>query len=277
MRHLRATLFLALAACWGSNAYIVEGTVVEVTGPTSVLLDHKAIEGLGMGAMVMDFTVADAGLLEGVKPGDRVYARMAMEPKGAVLHKVRVTGHGPPPAVSTGPVPVRPGGQLKRTQLSLSDGSSLVLGEGQSGSIALTFLYTTCPMPEFCPAIVMRMQALQAQLPDDARIVAVTIDPEKDTPAVLTAYAETVGAGERWLFARAEGDALTDLAMRAALRVVDDGKAIQHSIRLLVLDAKGRLIERYDDNNWPLERVVEQLRTGGPPAPPGTSGTVTPR
>ena len=84
-------------------------------------------------------------------------------------------------------------------------------------------------------------------------------------------------AGERWLFARAEGDALTDLAMRAALRVVDDGKAIQHSIRLLVLDAKGRLIERYDDNNWPLERVVEQLRTGGPLAPPGTSGTVTPR
>jgi protein SCO1/2 len=272
MRHLWALLILT--SCWGSNAYIVEGVVVEVSGPTSVVLDHEAIEGLGMSAMVMDFQVSDAGLLKGVVPGDRVYARMAIEQRGAMLHKLRVTGHGPPPVTATGPTPVRPGALLPRTEVTLADGRSLVLGAGQEGPVALTFLYTTCPMPEFCPAIVMRMQALQDQLPERARIVAVTIDPDGDTPEVLKAYGEAVGAGDRWLFARA-GEALAGLAMRAALRVVESDQEIQHSIRLLVLDADGLLVERYDDNNWPLERVVQQLATGGPPAPPGTSGTIT--
>ena len=50
-----------------------------------------------------------------------------------------------------------------------------------------------------------------------------------------------------------------------------------HGTRLLVLDADGRLVERYDDNRWPLARVVEQLRTGGPPAPAGSHGTATPK
>ncbi|MFT5453967.1 MAG: protein SCO1/2 [Myxococcota bacterium] len=271
-----AALSLSLSACWGSNAYIVEGTVIEVTGPRDLVLDHEAIDGLGMSAMVMDFRVSDPGMLDGIKPGDRVYARMILEREGAVLEKLRVTGHRAIEPAVAGPGPVRPGGRLPRTEITLPDGSSWVVGEGQAGPTALTFLYTTCPMPEFCPAIVMRLQALQAALPEGAYIVAVTIDPGSDTPQVLAAYARIVGAEGQWHFARAEGKVLTHLAMRAALSVQRGGAAIEHGVRLLVLDAEGDLVERYDDTRWPLDRVVEQLSTGGPPAPPGTSGTVTP-
>jgi hypothetical protein len=67
---------------------------------------------------------------------------------------------------------------------------------------------------------------------------------------------------------------LEHLVSRAALPVTRDG-TILHGTRLMVLDANGALIERYDDNGWPLERVVSQLLTGGPAAPVGSIGTLT--
>ena len=98
---------------------------------------------------------------------------------------------------------------------------------------------------------------------------------------VLGAYASKVGAvPATWRFGRlAEQEDLQALALRAALTVTEDdnGTDILHSLRLMVLAADGRLVERYDDNNWPLDRVVQQLRTGKPPAPPGSDGTLTPR
>jgi cytochrome oxidase Cu insertion factor (SCO1/SenC/PrrC family) len=55
----------------------------------------------------------------------------------------------------------------------------------------------------------------------------------------------------------------------------EDGQ-ILHSHRFLVLDKDGTLIERYDDNRWPVDRVLQQLASGQPLAPSGTSGTLTP-
>ena len=76
---------------------------------------------------------------------------------------------------------------------------------------------------------------------------------------------------------RLDEEPLRGLAERAALRrlMTDGGARFDHGIRFLVIGADGRLIERYDDTKWPLERVVSQLTTGGPPAPPGTDGTMT--
>lgn len=261
MSRITIPLLLALSGCWGANAYIVEGTVVEVNEPRTVVIDHKAIEGLGMGAMVMDFQVADPGMLADVRPGDKVTARMLLEDNGAVLEKLRVTGHGaPPPKPDAPPVPVKAGDLFPPFELALADGGTLRIGEGQDHPVALTFLYTTCPLPEYCPAIVMRLQALQPQLPPKARIVAVTIDPEHDTPEVLRAFAETSGAGEHWKFATMARPELDQLALRAGLHVVRDGGGIQHSVRLLVLGRGGKLIARYDDNDWPMQQVKAQLR-----------------
>ncbi len=268
------SLLLMLAGCWGANAYIVEGTVIEVSGPRAVLVDHEEIEGF-MDAMMMDFDVRDPAIVAGLEPGDRIVARLELSNDGAHLTKIRVTGRGPVPVPA--PPSRRPlsvGDPLPAVDVVLHDGTVSRVGRGQESPTALTFLYTTCPMPEFCPAVVARLQALQGQLPEAARIVAVTLDPEGDTLDVLQRFAGSAGASERWFFARAEGDGLSELAQYAALRVNRDGSAIEHSIRLLVLDAEGALIERYDDNAWPLERVVSQLATGGPP--PRRSGSATP-
>ena len=275
MRFLPALLWLL--GCFGSDAYIVEGTVVEVTGHRTLTVDHEEIDGF-MAAMVMDFEVADPSLLEGVKAGDKIVARMQVAENGALLHKVRVTGHGPAPKVAqSGPLPLRSGQPMPETVLHLSNGDTLTLGANQGERLLVTFLYTTCPMPDYCPAVVSRLKNIESRIPEGAKVVAVTLDPVNDTLEVLETFAKQVGVdAERWVFARVESEVLEALAFRAALSVMRDNGQILHSHRFLVLDQDGTLIERYDDNRWPVDRVLQQLGSGQPLAPSGTSGTLTP-
>jgi protein SCO1/2 len=263
------TLFLV--ACWGDSAYILEGTVVAVDG-SRVTVDHEEIPGF-MQAMTMPFDVRDDVALT---PGDRIVARLMVEEDGSYLARVRVTGKGAVPTQRLGPVPVRPTEALPSIAVATPEGP-IEVGLGQGAPTVLTFAYTTCPMPEFCPAVVTRLQGLQPRLPQGARIVVVTLDPTHDTLPVLRDFASSVGAkADTWRWGRVEAEALPTLAMHAGLSVREEGDQILHSLRMLVLSADGRLIERYDDTNWELERVVSQLATGGPAAPPNTSGTLTP-
>jgi protein SCO1/2 len=265
-----------LLACWGDNAYILEGTVVSV-GAGEVVVAHEKVERLGMDAMTMPFP-ADPDQLQGVQPGDRIYARLMMEQDGPHLDRIRVTGHGAAPAMQVDPDgPLHAGDVLASVPVTLPDGTTTTIGAGQPRRTAVTFVYTTCPFPEFCPAITGRLQVLQGMIGPESRLLAITLDPERDTAAVLSAYASDVGANPAiWQFGRVEKSALDALALRAGLSVTQEEGNILHGIRLLVLDADGRLIERYDDTRWSNERVASQLKTGEPKAPLGANGTLTP-
>ncbi len=275
MRRLVAACVF-LAGCWGDHAFIVEGTVVDVNSPTEIVVDHKDIPGL-MGPMIMPFRAHDATVFGGVNKGDRILARLLVEDGGIFMEKVRVTGHGPPLAALDAGAPLHAGDTLDRVDVPVTGGGTWTLGAGQGAPTALGFVFTTCPNPEFCPATITRMQALQQAAPAGARILLLTIDPKGDTPEVLQAYADKVGAKpDVWRFGRVESAALQSLAARAALTIDASSGAIVHATRLLVLDGQGKLIERYDDNRWPQERVVSQLGTGAPLAPAGSDGTSTP-
>jgi protein SCO1/2 len=278
-----------ISGCWGSNAHILQGEVIEVRPPHEVVIRHDDVPGL-MPAMTMPFSVRDPSLLDGLEPGDKVFARLIAEDEGWWLAAIRETravsrsdAQPAPPAAAAAPIPpppLRAGQILPAHQIPLADGTTMTVGAGQRGPVLLTFLYTTCPQPEFCPAITARLQGLQAGLrPGEATLLAVTIDPDGDTPETLRAYADAVSADPAvWKFGRLPEPELKALAGRAALTVdtVTGGTEILHSIRLLVLDADGRLVERYDDARFPADRVLEQLRTGGPKAPADSDGTLTP-
>jgi len=278
LRTLTVGATAALSGCWGSNAHIMEGQVLERLGPDEIVVDHEAIPGL-MPEMVMPFKVSDPALLAEVDPGDRIVARLMKGEGSVVIDKIRVTGSGPLPEGYGQPEggPLRAGAVLDAVSVAVGPDETWTVGAGQGVPTVLTFLYTTCPLPAFCPMVTSRLQGLQAALgeADEARLLAVTIDPLKDTWPVLDAYAMNAGADPaRWRFGRLPMAALEDLVGQAALTVVREGEIV-HAIRWLVLDAEGRLIERYDDNAWARDRVVSQLRTGQPTAPAGSDGTIS--
>ena len=265
-----------LMACWGSDAYIVEGTVVEVSGVRTVVIDHKPIEGL-MPAMVMDFEVKSPEMLTDVRPGDRILGRLILGKRGSYLAKLRVVGKGMVPKVDLPSRDVLVTGQtLPAIEVATHDGSTTVVGEGQGQFTLLTFVYTRCPLPDYCPAVIGKLQPIASGLPEGARIVVLTLDPDFDTVEVLAAYAKNVGAtAPTWRFGRVESEDLNRLATAAGLGIKRENNTILHGIRYLVLSPDGVLLERYDDSRWPIERVKEQLQDGGPLAPLGGTGTVT--
>jgi protein SCO1/2 len=253
------TLFALLMACWGDNAHIVEGTIVEVPSADQIVLDHDPIKSLGMDRMTMPFQVRDPEVLANLKPGQRVIARLEIDESGGHLAKIRVTGtRAVPEKLDLGPEPLRKGQQLPATVVTVEDGSQVTIGAGQDRRTILTFLYTTCPMPEFCPATVARLQAVQEVLPAGVRIVAVTIDPDTDTLPVLAKFAADSGADPaKWRFGRV--DDLPALALYGGLTVTEAGEEIAHGIRVLALDAEGRLVRRFDDLKWSTEELLADL------------------
>jgi len=256
-------IWLTLLLGCGGDTYIVEGTVVAVNGWDEVIIDHKEVPGL-MGPMTMPFHTKDPELFRELKPGSKVIARLKVEPSGGYLEKVRVVGQGPAPAKQVDlRGPLRLGAVLKPTILTLEDGTRTVIGKGQPKATIVTFIYTRCPLPEFCPATIARFQALQEKVPPNVRLIAITLDPAHDTEAVLREYAKKSGADPaKWQFGRAEG--LDELVMSAGMTLLTEEDTIVHAIRVLVLEKSGRLIARYDDHHWELDKVIQQALTGKP-------------
>jgi len=263
------SLLLTLACGSSPVQYPVTGEVVEVRAEQRVVvIDHDPISGF-MEAMVMPFHVDDPALLEGLDPGDEVRGTFVVGER-SYLSTLQVTqqapspepsgaGHAPPPERGKA-VPV--GEMFPTTPIMLASGRPLTIGEqtDAEGPVALTFIYTRCPVPEYCPTVVARFQALQEQLPDGARLITVTMDPAYDTRSVLRAFAEDSGAEPgSWDFGRLPKEVLVGVAEKSGLTVHGRGLDIAHDLILVILDEEGRVKARYHHFKWDMAEVVRHL------------------
>lgn len=241
-------------------AYPVTGTVIEVRSATEIVVAHDEIPGF-MAAMTMPFTVADSA---GLDRGDVIAGTLRVGDK-TVLDEVRVTKEAieEPPDLAPGEaVPV--GAVFPETPVVLAVGSPITIGRGQGFPLALTFFYTRCPIPEYCPLTVARFQALQAVLPDGARLLAVTLDPSHDSRGVLREFGEASGAVPgKWDLGRVPDEVLVGVAEKAGLATAGKGLGITHDLVLVVLDADGRVLRRYRDMAWDQAEVVALLTPAG--------------
>ncbi len=113
------------------------------------------------------------------------------------------------------------------------------------------FIFTRCPGP--CPVMTARMAELQSALArvggDDVRLVSVTVDPEYDTPEVLTAYGERFGANPAlWYFLTGDSQKIDDFAVKGMLQPLmrDPDGVPNHSQKFVVVDGEGRIRTFYD-------------------------------
>lgn len=257
-----------LLACVSEDPHFpVTGEVIELRPPAEIVVAHDDIPGF-MGAMTMPFTVADPAQMTAIEPGDHIAATLVVSDKGTRLQDLSVTSKRPeePPELAPGQS-VPEGALFPSTEVMLAEGPSVTLGHaqgsGQQGRFAVTFIYTRCPIPEYCPLVVSRFQALQEVLPEGARLLAITMDPEHDSRSVLREFAAKSGAVPgKWDFGRVPDEVLFGLAEKAGLKVAGKGLGIVHDLVLLVLDEDGRLIKRYTDMLWEQDEVKGLLTRG---------------
>jgi protein SCO1/2 len=281
MKHLLAAAMLAvltLAACRRGpepKRYELNGQILAIAPERrEVTIRHKDIEGFMVG-MTMPFPVESAALLEGKQPGDLVTATLVVGDK-VYLSALSTTGHAPieaPPPGDHAAI-LREGELLADELLVDQDGASHPMATLRGHRVALTFIYTRCPDPTFCPLMNRNFATLQKALAADraladVRLVTVTLDPEHDTPPVLKAHAKVFGADPSvWTFLTGDPAEVKRFGEQFGLHAQPDADAalqIVHNLRTVLIGADGRLVKAYSGNEWtPTELLADLKATPAP-------------
>lgn len=251
--------------------YPLTGQVLAVhTERNEILIRHEEIPGF-MDAMTMPFGVKDPKLLAGRIPGDVVRGTLFVGETTTYLEALEKTGFGPVPSEGQprGTLPlVEPGHPVGDISLVDQQGKKRTLSEFRGKVLAITFIFTRCPMPEFCPALDRGFARLHASLAKDrdlaARVQLLTIsfDPEHDTSEVLTNHARKVGAdGTSWVFATGAAADVDRFGASLGLEVIRDPKTgITHNLRTALVDPEGNLGSVVSGADWKTEDVLSELR-----------------
>jgi protein SCO1/2 len=163
-----------------------------------------------------------------------------------------------------------PGAAVDDVALVDQDGAERRLSGWRGQAIAVTFIYTRCPMPDFCPLMDRQFAAVQQEVaatPDLAgriHLVSVTLDPAYDNPPILLAHARRVGAiPESWTFATGDAAALTAFGSQLGVSVMPrdaPSSTIVHNLITAVIDPSGRLSTIFPGNDWRPADLVKELR-----------------
>jgi protein SCO1/2 len=273
---------LVAAACGrpasapGPKRYPLRGKVVEVDiAQREITLDHQDIPGF-MPAMTMPFVVLekDAALLKSVGPGDEITATLVVPDTRYWLEEIVVVGKGTPAPKPTPRSQARepqPGDLLPDVTLVNQDGKAVRLSAYRGKALALTFIFTRCPLPDFCPLLMKNFAEAHAALAGDAKLRArthlltVSFDPKHDTPAVLGAYGKsfqkTTPPFVQWELVSGTDESIRTLGEALGLDYVEEKGMFTHNLRTVVVDPKGRVFRVYPGNDWKPEDLVTDLRT----------------
>lgn len=268
LRILRGALLpLMLVAAWAllgcqakAKRYSMHGAVVSTEPSTAeITVDHEDIPGF-MSAMTMPYKLKDPTAIQDIQAGDKISADVVVAPDGAEywLENVRVLDQsGRSPAT-----PASPGNALKIGQappnvpLVNQDGQTRHISDFKGKAVLVTFIYTRCPMPEYCPRLSTTFATIHENLAKTAgalaktHLLTISFDPEFDRPAVLRKYGLQYLSSEpsgfaHWDFASAKPSDLKKLAQAFGLQYFPEKDQIIHSTNVALLAPDGTLAQRW--------------------------------
>lgn len=263
---------ILLAGCSKVKEYPLVGQVLAVDPNQQVLtVKHQDVVGF-MPGMTMPFKVKEAQELEGRQPGDLITATLVVEDSVGYLADIKKTGEAPLPAAETPPrlAMIEPGTEVPDTSLIDQEGRTRRVSEFRGKTIAVTFVYTRCPLPDFCPRMDRNFKAVQDLLRSDAtlasrvHLLSVSFDPDYDTPQVMAAHARRIEADPAiWSYLTGERKAVDPLAGALGVSVMREDQPMQeivHNLRTAVIDANGRLVTVLNGRDWTPADLVSALR-----------------
>jgi protein SCO1/2 len=240
---------------------------------SEVQVKHDEVTGF-MDAMTMWFNVKEPRLLDGIAPGDLISATLVLTADDSYLTGIRKTGSRPP-GQATAPPPspaefLQVGDAVPDITFTDESGTARPLRSYRGVYTLLTFIYTRCPLPDYCPrmnahfAAVQRAVKAQPLLSRNVRLLSVSFDPVFDSPARLAAKAKEFGADPQiWHFVTAPRDRIDPFGEKLGLSVLregDSGQNITHNLRTALLDRDGKLARTYNGKEWSPDEVLRDLQ-----------------
>ena len=270
-RRCAALAVLLLAqGCGGELRHPAHGLVVDVSRELGqVVIEHDAIPDL-MPAMTMNFEVPDAALLAELGPGQVIDFEVEFDGRAYRVVGVKVLSQRPPPR--DGPLlgQIADLGQAA-PELGLpdQDGQSVSWADLRGHSVLVDFVYTHCPGP--CPILTGVHAEVQRRLPPElrerVRFVSVTLDPERDTPEALRAYARARGADlATWSFLSGPPEPVGAVLSRWGVgHTPGENGEIEHLVVTFLVDPEGRIARRWVGQGHGADEILAELGrvTGG--------------
>jgi protein SCO1/2 len=278
MRRILLALLIYCAAgdLWAAQRYAVSGMILKIDRPhRSFVASCKEIPGY-MEAMAMPIPVHDAKLLDGLQPGTMVDFTLVVTGDDAYAEDVKIHHFQ-----STERDPFQARGLQLLENFGRKDAAARELGVGepvpdftltdQTGRrislsqfagkvVAAAFVYTSCPLPNYCFRLSNNLGRLQKRFAErmgrDLVLLSVTMDPARDTPAVLAKYATTWKAdANSWHFLTGPEADVSAVCHKFGVNFWPDEGALTHSLHTVVIDRQGRLAANFEGNEFSAEQL----------------------
>jgi protein SCO1 len=260
------------------KVYHLRGKVVATDSAAGVVtVNSDAIPGF-MDAMVMPYKLKDPSVMSALHPGDVMTADVLVpkvEGQGdVVLDNIVIVGQARPdyaPKVIYH-VPA-PGDAVPDFALKNEDGRVIHLKQFRGKELLITFIYTRCPLPNFCPLVTHNFAEINQELEKDpalykrTHLLSVSFDPEHDTPARLKSYGEEyIGSGakkafEHWDFAVGQKPVVLKMAQYFDVGLsYGPNDTITHTLSTTLIGANGKVVEFYHGNDWTPQQVLADMQ-----------------
>ena len=274
-----AIFAISFAACRRASGneqrYDLKGVVVSVDKRGStVTIAHEAIPNY-MDAMTMPFKLKDEWAFDKMAPGNRVQATLVVDGlrswlENIVIMQVAVDESSASAARSS--VGPKPGEEVPDFTLVNQDGRRVRLRSYKGRALVLTFIYTRCPLPDYCPLMTDNFAEIIKAIKNDAalyaktQLLSVSVDPEYDTPERLREYGagRTTESGaqtfSRWQFATGSADEVKRIATYFGLQYFTEADQIIHSLVTAVISPDGKVAKLYTGNEWKPAEIISDLQ-----------------
>jgi len=253
-----------------AHQYPITGQIIAVDQKRQQLtIKHEDIPGL-MPAMTMSYDVASPSMLSGRAPGELVTGTLEVRDAVGRITSITHTGSAPLPsgneaALAAGTLST--GDRVPDTALIDQTNRRRSLSEWQGRQTVVTFIYTRCPLPDFCPLMDQNFATLQRRISQDTalrgrvQLISITLDPDFDTPAVLAVHAAKLHADPTiWTFLTGDRGTIDRLAAAFGVAIMRDGTpALTHNLRTAILDQELRVKKMFSGNDWTPGDVLQDL------------------
>jgi protein SCO1/2 len=272
-----ASVFL-FSSCHSSKPsaekrYPFTGRVVSIDAQAeSAVIDGDNIPGF-MDAMAMSYKIKPPAMLNQLAPGDSIAAEVvvAPDPKNpdaaldSWLENVKVTAHAASAAPANALHIPAPGEAVPDFSFTNQSGKHISLEQYSGKVLLVTFIYTRCPFPDFCPRMSSNFAEAYKQLAakPNVHLLSLSFDPEHDTPKVLRDYGFSVAHTHdpalftRWEFAAPSAADLPKIADFFALTVKPEGGLITHTLSTAVIGPDGKIIKWYHGSDWQVSDLIK--------------------
>ncbi len=254
--------------------YEMTGQVLAVHADRGELtIKHDDIPGY-MPGMTMNFPVEAGTLMLGREPGEVIAATLEVDGLIGRIVALRRTGMAPLPETTNevamaGGI-LEPGDAMPDAALVDQTDRRRSLSEWRDTPVLVTFIYTRCPLPNYCPLMDRHFVSLQRSVAADPtlagqlQLISISFDSEYDTPEVLAAHAKTLGADTAtWTFLTGDRVTVDRLAGRFGVGVIrgPEGETeITHNLRTALFAADGTMVAIYPGSDWAPRTVLADLR-----------------